>query len=433
MEASLEVLDATARAMQVTVPQQQVDERVQRRLRELSRKLRIDGFRPGKVPLQVVRQRHLGEVYGEVMQDLTTDSLQQALEAKGMMPVAEPAVTVQEFGEGQALKYEARFDVYPELSEAQVAQLELKDLQAAPSAEEVEAGMERLREQNRDWQAVSRPAAAADQARFDFATVEAAADGSGEPAHRSEAHTILVRPETAAEGFARELLEAFVGMSAGEEKPVPETWRKEMEPPLAAHSGPLRLRVAEVLEGRLPDWDDAEFLRRCGGATREEVRDAVQAHLEQLCAELRQQDLRVQIVAGLTVSLQPVLQVPESLRKKCLERVGELQRQLTGKVVDAVAEQEALRDARMLTAFEALRVLSGAEPTEQERQARAEAHVRQYRNPDDMRRRLQRDARLRDQIAFEAMWDALVRWVLEHAKVATQSVTLEQLQARERA
>lgn len=428
METSLEVLGATARAMQVSVPPQQFAEQVEQRLRKLARTLRVDGFRPGKVPLQIVRQRHLADVHGEVVRKLTETSLQKALAARELRPVAMPEITVEEFGEDRPLKYAARFDVYPELESAQVAQLELKDPQAAPSAEDVAAGMERLREQHQDWHAVPRPAAAGDRVHFDFAAAEA------EPPRQSGSQALVLQPPgELPEGFARELTEALTGMREHEAKPAPEAWRERMEAALAEAEGPLQLRVSAVREASLPDWDDAEFLRRCGGETREAVHDAVQAHLEQLCAELRQQDLRAQIVAGLTAAPQPALPVPASLQRQCRERVAQLQQQLLGAVDEAAAEQEALRDARLLTAFEALRTLSGAEPTEEERQARVAAHVRQYRNPDEARRQLQRDARLRDQLAFEAMWAALVRWTLEHAKVAQQSLTLEQLQARGRA
>ena len=99
MEVSLEVLGPTARALRVTVPQQRFAEQVENRLRQLSRTLRIKGFRPGKVPVQVVRQYHLAQVYGEVMEKLANDSLREALATEKVQPVVDPKVTVEEYGE----------------------------------------------------------------------------------------------------------------------------------------------------------------------------------------------------------------------------------------------------------------------------------------------------------------------------------------------
>ena len=156
MEVSLEVLGPTARALRVTVPQQKFAKRVEDRLRQLSRSLRIDGFRPGKVPVRVVRQQYLRQVYGEVMEALVNDSLNEALAMEKVRPVSDPKATVEEYGEDRPMRYQALFDVYPELAESRVEEMTLIDPDVTVEDADVENGMERLRHRNLAWEVVEK-------------------------------------------------------------------------------------------------------------------------------------------------------------------------------------------------------------------------------------------------------------------------------------
>ena len=103
------------RVLRVTVPQQGFVEQVERHLLKLSRTLNIKGFRRGKVPVRVVRQYHLPEVYEEVVKELVQVSLQEALVSENVSPAVPPEIEIETYGEDRPLKYRALFDVYPVL------------------------------------------------------------------------------------------------------------------------------------------------------------------------------------------------------------------------------------------------------------------------------------------------------------------------------
>ena len=430
MEVSLEVLGPTARALRVTVPQQRFAEQVENRLRQLSRTLRIKGFRPGKVPVQVVRQYHLPQVYGEVMEKLASDSLREALAAEGVQPVVDPKVTVEEYGEDRPMKYQARFDVYPELAESKVAGMELTDPEVAVEDAEVEEGMERLRRQHVDWKVVERPAAAGDQVVFVY-TACGMDETLAEITEDSPDLALVLEPGAMLE----ELHEHLQGMGVGDEKSVQTAFaEKAGGHPLSGQTRQFRIRVREVREVVLPDWEDAAWLAKCGGAgaTREDIRSSVHAHLDYRLAEMRREYLAGQITQGLVAAGDSALPVPESLREWCLsvrlKEMGISPEQELGE--DHPVRRVALTDAQRITVFQVLRALSGAEPGEQDMQRVEEAYAGQFKDTAAARRDARRNPDVRGHLQREATWDALLRWTLDRARVNKERMTLEQLGAR---
>ena len=416
--------------MRVTVPQQQFVEQVESRLRQLSRTLRIKGFRPGKIPVQVVRQRHLPQVYGEVVEKLANDSLREALAAEKVQPVVDPRVTVEEYGEDRPMKYQARFDVYPELAESKVSGLTLIEPEAAVEDAEVEEGMERLRRQSVEWKAVERPAATGDQVSFQYATC-GMDETLAEIVEDSPDMALVLEPGTMLE----ELHEHLAGMSAGDGKSAQVVFAERADGhPLSGQTRQFRVRVQEVREAVLPDWEDSAWLTQCGGAgaTRETIRDSVHGHLDYRRVEMQREYLVGQITQGLAAGKEPALPVPESLREWCLSvRVKEMgippEQELGG---DHPIHQMALLDAQRITAFQALRASSGTEPTEEDQKRIEDAYAGQFKDPAAARRNARQNPDVRGHLQREATWDAIIRWVLEHATVKKERMTLEQLGER---
>ena len=305
MDITLETLGPTARALRVELPAERFAAEVDRRLRRLARTLRVRGFRPGRVPLQVVRQRHLPEVNAAAVEALVRESLPEALRREELAPVLEPRVEVESVGEDRPLRYRAGFDVFPALDPARVAGLELRESSAAVSDAEVAAALEQLRRRHADWEPAERPAAAGDRARLVYEL------GDPPPPLGEQSPTLELDLEEGAPGA--ELRAAVLGRVAGDEG----------EAALGA-DGPgraCRFRVEAVERPRLPAWDDAEFLRRCGAGDggREELAAAARRHLEGRAVERRRAALRRQVVRGLAGDGADMLPVPETLQAWCLE------------------------------------------------------------------------------------------------------------------
>ena len=405
MDVTLETLGPTARALRVELPAERFAGEVERRLRRLARTLRVKGFRPGKVPLQVVRQRHLQEVYAEAVRTLVRESLPEALRREALSPVLEPRVDVEAAGEDRPLRYRAGFDVFPALDPARVARLELQETPAAVADAEVAAALEQLRRRHADWTPAGRPAAAGDRARLVYELGDPPpplgekspqleldlAEGAGDPALRA----------------------AVLGGAVGDER--------EADLGGDGPGGACRFRIEAVEVPRLPAWDDAEFLRRCGAGDggREELTAAARRHLEGRAVEYRRAALRRQVVRGLAGDGADMLPVPESLQAWCLE----LRAREAGakQAADVPAEHplraQALEDAREATVLRALQDAGGAAATEADLERVLEQYAQQFRDPERARREARQDERVRGHLEREAGWDALLRWVAGRARV----------------
>ena len=122
MQVSIETLEGLERKMTVQIPSERVSEAVEKKLRDLSKTVKIDGFRPGKVPLKVVQQKFGGHVRQEVIGDVIESSYQEALIQEKVRPAGMPSIGSISSEEKQDMSYTATFEVYPEVEAARAAQ-----------------------------------------------------------------------------------------------------------------------------------------------------------------------------------------------------------------------------------------------------------------------------------------------------------------------
>ncbi len=115
MQVSVESLKGLERKVTISVPSTRIEEEVSRRLKNLAQKVKLDGFRPGKVPFNVVVKRFSGSVRHEVTADMVETTLVEALKEHQLVPTATPKVTPEPIEPGKDFKYAATFEVYPKI------------------------------------------------------------------------------------------------------------------------------------------------------------------------------------------------------------------------------------------------------------------------------------------------------------------------------
>ena len=145
MQVSVEKTSELSRKMTVSVPESVIQEKVAARLKSLAREVKIDGFRPGKVPQQVVKKLYGERVRGEITSDLIKDTYYSALQDQDLKPAGYPHIEPLEEADG--FKYTAVFEVYPEISLAGVNQLEVVRSISSVEESDVDAMIEKLRAQ----------------------------------------------------------------------------------------------------------------------------------------------------------------------------------------------------------------------------------------------------------------------------------------------
>jgi trigger factor len=168
MQVSVESISKLERRMQVQVPAERVSKEIDARLKNLSRTARLNGFRPGKAPIKVIRQQFGMQVHREVIGELLQSSFAEAVTEKQLSPAGNPRIEPQSMDEGQDLTYIATFEVFPEVALRPMDSLELERVTAEVTETDIDAMIERLRKQQMKYSPVSRAAATGDKVTLDF-------------------------------------------------------------------------------------------------------------------------------------------------------------------------------------------------------------------------------------------------------------------------
>src|SRR6202030_1093594 len=150
------------REFKIPVPATEVEDQVSRRLGEIGQSIRIPGFRPGKVPLPLLRKRYGPAVRGEVLESAVQDSSAEAMREHNLRPALPPRVEIVSAAEGADFEYKISLEVLPEMPEPDFASLGLEKLVAEAPEEDVDRAVERIAEAQRKSEPVERPAETGD-------------------------------------------------------------------------------------------------------------------------------------------------------------------------------------------------------------------------------------------------------------------------------
>src|ERR1700691_4201817 len=257
MQVSVESIGKLERRMQVQVPAERVSQEIATPLKKLSRTARLNGFRPGKAPLTVIRQQFGQQVHREVIGELLQTSFTEAVTEKQLTPAGNPHIEPKTIGEGQDLTYVATFEVFPEVALKPVESLKIERITADVAEGDIDAMIERLRKQQMKYTVAERPAASGDKVTVDFEGSIAGAPFAG---GKGENVAIVL-----GEGrMLAQLEQGLIGAAAGETRQVhvdfPADYRATE---LAGKSAVFKVLVKSVEAATLPELDD-EFCKSFG-------------------------------------------------------------------------------------------------------------------------------------------------------------------------
>jgi len=258
--------------MTVSVPEDRIAGQVKDRLQELVRTVKIDGFRPGKVPMGVVKRRFGSRVREEVMGEVLRTTFTEALTQEELRPVGEPSIEPGEIEPGKGMSYTATFEVYPAVEIAPVEQLTIERPVCDIGDDDLNKMIETLKDQNKTWKPVERGSADGDQVTIDF---EGKIDDEVFEGGTAEDFDLVLGLGHMIDGFE----EGLMGQSAGTDTVLdlkfPDNYQAEH---LAGKDVQFKITLKQVSEAELPALNDeffAKFGVEEGGeeAFRKEVRD----------------------------------------------------------------------------------------------------------------------------------------------------------------
>lgn len=257
MQVTVETGEGLARQITVELPPEEIEREVDKRLQDVARGARLPGFRPGKVPMRVLRQRFGDSVRGEVFGEKVQASFPEAIAQVELRPAGMPEIEADIDKAARRYAYTAKFEVLPRI---ELRGLEGKSIKR-PVVEvvdgDIEAMVTRLREQRKTWVDVERPAANADRLTLSF---EGTIDGEAFPGGSADDVPLELGSGRMVPGFEDQLL----GVVAGEEREIDVTFPDDYHgKELAGKQARFKVSVKAVSEPTLPEVD-ADFVRGFG-------------------------------------------------------------------------------------------------------------------------------------------------------------------------
>jgi trigger factor len=276
MQVTETLSEGLKRAYTITVPAADLEGRRSKRLEELGRTVRLPGFRPGKVPTSVVRQRFGNAVNAEVLEESVNEATQQVLDERKLRSAGQPRVEVTSAGEAaKDLEFKVELELLPEIAIPDLASIEVTRLKAAPVAETIDRALAELARRQRKLEpAEPRPAAKGDILTIDFT---GQVDGTAFPGGTGADLDV----EVGGPGFIPRFTDQLEGLAPGESRQLQATFPESYGvKDLAGKAATFDVTAKALKIANVPALDDAlaNELGFDGGLA--EVREAVTAQMQ---------------------------------------------------------------------------------------------------------------------------------------------------------
>jgi len=287
-------VEDTKKSLEITIPVEEVDRETEAVVEGLKSRVKLHGFRPGKVPAGVIRSRFADEIRQEVLQNLVPKALGKRFQDENLNVVGEPDIKDLKFDEGESLTFRAEFDVLPEIELADYSSLEVGYSPPDITDEDIDKRLETLREQKAEYvNEDPRPIADGDYA---VVSLDSVAGVEGEPIQRDEL-VLAVGGEDTLQDFTTNLL----GMEPGQEKEFDVSYPDDYgESSLSGKTVRFRAKVTGIRRKELPEVND-EFAKDLGdykdlGELRETLRGALRDEREFLALREAKNEIVEKIV-----------------------------------------------------------------------------------------------------------------------------------------
>ena len=314
MQVSVENTSALERRMTIGVPAERIETEVNKRLQQTARKAKIPGFRPGKVPMSVIRQRYEDGARQEALGDLIQATFYEAVVEQKLNPAGAPSVEPKNFEKGQDLEYVATFEVFPEFTVAGFESIAVERLSADVADADLDNMLEILRKQNVRFEVIERAAQNEDQLNIDFV---GKVDGEVFAGGSATGTQLVLGSGRMIPGFE----EGLVGAKAGEERVLSLTFPENYQNlELANKAAEFTVTVNTVSEPKLPELNEAFFTQFGIKETGiEGFRAEVRKNMERELRQAIKSKVKNQVMDGL-LAANPI-EVPKALLENEVNRL----------------------------------------------------------------------------------------------------------------
>ena len=257
MKTSLSTLEGLKRSLTVELPIDTFNQKTDKILQSLAKKARIDGFRKGKIPATILRQRFGASAKADATNEVVSETLEEALADADVSPAAQPSLTTVDTESSDNFSYTIEFEVYPEVSVAPLSNLNIDQISATVSDEDEERALQDLQDRATEYKTVKRKSKNGDRLIIDF---EGLLDGESFEGGAAEGFEIVLGRGAMIEGFEQGLIDVAAGKTVEVKATFPEDYHVEN---LAGREAVFKVKVNEVGSPNEMKRDD-EFAKKYG-------------------------------------------------------------------------------------------------------------------------------------------------------------------------
>ena len=429
MQVSVETISNLERRMTVQIPQDKLEQEVKARLQKLKGRAKIQGFRPGKVPMNVIEKRYGGQVKQEVLGDLIQSTYVEALEQEKLRPAGMPHIQRGEDADSQAeMSYTATFEVYPEITIQGLDAIKIEKPSLEIGDQDIDKMLDTIRKQRKVWKEVDRAAKEGDQVTMDF---EGSIDGELFEGGSAEGQTLELGSKRMIPGFEDQV----VGIKKDEERTIkvsfPENYHAEN---LAGKEAEFKVKAHKIEESDLPEVDDAfaeSFGVTEGGV--EAFRKQIKENMEREAAQKIKSSVKQQVMDGI-IEKNP-LELPRVLIDSEVEALMKQQRQSLGiaegnqmpEIDPKIFEDQARRRVALGLILVELVQQNDLKVEPAKLRETIEEMAAGYEKPEEVIKYYYSDKSRLSEIENLVLENQVIDWVAEQASVTDKNVAFDEL------
>ena len=425
MQVSVESTGNIERKLSIVVPAERVDTEVENRLKSMRSRVKIDGFRPGKVPMSVVSQQYGDSVYQEVIGEMFQNTFYEAAAQENLRVAGMPNIDATTVEAGKDLEYTATFDTYPEFEIADVSKMNVERPVVKIATADIDTMIETLREQQKDWKEVKTAAKDGDLLSVDF-------DGKikGETFEGGSASDFSV--ELGAGRMMKGFEEALVGMKAGQEKEADITFPKDYPAEnLKGKKTTFALKVKTVSTPELPKVDKA-FIQKFGvedgtkKSFKAEIENNMQREVEQRVKTLVKQSVMEGLHGAHEIELPSAL-VNDEIQQVRKEMSENSQGADMSSLPDDMFKDQAARRVKLGLVVGEIITKKNLEKDQARVDEMLETLAATYEDPQALLEYYRSNQQAMQTVEAAVMEEMIVDWVVDQAKVKDQKMSFSEL------
>ena len=433
MQVSVESTDGLERRMTVSLPAADIDVQIVERLKKAQKTVAINGFRKGKVPMNVLRQRFGASVRQEVLGELVNKSYAEALVKEDIRPLGQPRIEPFEDGQrGDEFSYTAVFEVPPKVELGDLSTIEVEKAESSVEGADIDEMLETLRRQSATFETVDRAAAEGDTVVIDF---EGSVDGEAFSGSSARGRFLALGSDNMIPGFES----GIVGMHTGETRKIEVRFPKDYEAQeLRGRDAVFAITLGEVQESSLPEIDD-EFMAKFDveggdmGAFRAEIKTNMERELDNKALSYVKNQVMDALVEQHDFDL-PLAMVKEELVRSKRELVQQYGRDANidlSQLPDELFVEQVNRRVKLGLIISEL--VGSAELSANAETVKAEIAkmASTYEKPEAVEQYYYGNEKLFNSIQMKVLEDQVVKHVLSVARVKTVKLSYADLMAKD--